>query len=221
MPSGSPSQLAVIFLITSPTQKKTRPHVAWHAVQEDDNIHARARGLLWVAIRSTQACVGVGSRRALEARHRRLGCLHSRTTAPSFETDRCPPKRSLQRHERTILSGVLNEQLRQLQTFHGSCCLLDTSPFTLPGVPDTLCGDEMQVFGMSLRVDDVVFHGDNAGLLKACVLEDGVLYCIVELWQPMGVVTPYAKRWRSQTGDVRLIDACEMDQAYNIGPISR
>jgi hypothetical protein len=128
------------------------------------------------------------------------------------------PLRSLQRHERTILSGVLNEQLRQLQTFHGSCCLLDTSPFTLPGLPDTLFGDEMQVLGMSLRVDDVVFHGDNAGLLKACVLEDGVLYCIVELWQPMGVVTPHAKRWRSQTGDVRLIDACEMDQAYIIGP---
>ena len=79
----------------------------------------------------------------------------------------------------------------------------------------------MQVLGMLLRVDDVVFHGDNAGLLKACVLEDGVLYGIVELWQPIGVVTPHAKRWRSQTGDVRLIDACEMDQAYNIEPISR
>ena len=123
------------------------------------------------------------------------------------------PLKSLKRIERTILSGVLNEQLRQLQTFHGACCLLDTTPFTIHNLPDTLFGDEMQVLGMSLRVDDVVFHGDNAGLLKACVLEEGVLYGIVELWQPMGVVTPHAKRWRSQTGDVRLIDATEMDQA--------
>ena len=129
------------------------------------------------------------------------------------------PLRSLHRLERTILSGVLNDQLCNLQTLHGACCLLGNSPFTLSSLPDTLFGDEMQVLGMLLRVDDVVFHGDNAGLLKACVLEDGVLYGVVELWQPIGVVTPHAKRWHSQTGDVRLIDACEMDQAYNIGPI--
>ena len=47
------------------------------------------------------------------------------------------PLRSLHRLERTILSGVL----RQLQTFHRACCLLDTSASTLLSLSDALLGD--------------------------------------------------------------------------------
>ena len=89
------------------------------------------------------------------------------------------PLRSLQRLERTILSGVMNDHMRQLQTLHGACCLMGNSPFTLSSLPDALFEDEMQVMGMSLRVDDVVFHGDNAGLLKAVFWK---MACFMASW---------------------------------------
>ena len=121
--------------------------------------------------------------------------------------------RSLVRMERTLLSGTLNAQISSLETLNGPCCLLDNRPMTMNGLPHTLFADSVQVWGMSLSVGDVAFHRDNAGKVLACVLEEGSFYCILEMFAPSAVLTPHAKRWRLNTGDVKFIPAQELEQA--------
>ena len=69
---------------------------------------------------------------------------------------------------------------------------------------------------MMLSVDDVVFRNDDAGLLRACVFEDEELYGVVEMWAHIADVTPDASRWQSQTGQIRLYPASELDQAAGL-----
>jgi hypothetical protein len=116
------------------------------------------------------------------------------------------------RMERTILSGTLNAQVAALQTLKGPCCLLD-EPVQVDALPDTFFADSMQVWGMSLHVGDVVFHGDAAGKLLSCVLEHDALYGIVDMFIQTAVLTPHAKRWRCGAADIQLILAGELDQA--------
>ena len=121
--------------------------------------------------------------------------------------------KSLQRFEKTLLSGLLNEQLCALETLEGHSCLLDNNPIRLNELPGTCFGACMQVHSMMLSVDDVVFRNDDAGLLRACVFEDGELYGVVEMWAHIADVTPDASRWQSQTGQIRLFSASALDQA--------
>ena len=79
------------------------------------------------------------------------------------------------------MSGTLNAQIAALQTLNGPCCLLDV-PVQVDTLPNTFFADSMQVWGMSLMVDDVVFHGDAAGKLLSCVLENGELYFIADMF---------------------------------------
>lgn len=127
--------------------------------------------------------------------------------------------KSLVRLERTILCGTLNTQLSLLQSLNASCCLLDERPIEVDSMPGTFLADAMQISGMSLHVDDVVFYGEVAGLLLACVLEDDVIHGIVEMWRAPVVLTPHAKRWRRNAGAIRILPASELDQALAAIPL--
>ena len=122
---------------------------------------------------------------------------------------------ALQRFERTLLSGMLNEQLCALETLEGHSCLLG-SVFKVDSLPDSCFASEMVVRNMILSVDDVVFRHDNAALLRAVAFEDGELYGVVEMWAHIAHVTPHASRWQSQTGDIRICPANELDQAAGL-----
>ena len=124
--------------------------------------------------------------------------------------------KSLVRIERTLLSGLLNEQLCALETLEGHSCMLDQTPMRVDSLPGTCFGTCMQVHCMMLSVDDVVFRNDDAGLLRACVFEDEELYGVVEMWAHIDDVTPNASRWQSQTGQFRLYRASELDQAAGL-----
>ena len=123
--------------------------------------------------------------------------------------------RNTSRMEMTVLSGTLNAQIASLQTLNGPCCFLD-SPIVMDVLPDVLFADSMQVWGMSMRVGDVVFHRGSAGKLAACALEDGVFHGIVEMFVEFAVITKKAKTWQIGTRDFRAVPANDLDQAAHI-----
>ena len=114
--------------------------------------------------------------------------------------------------EEYTLSGTMNSQIVSMQTLKGSCCFLDP-PVATNVLPDTLFADSMMVWGMPLRVDDVVFYDRNAGKLVACALENGLFYGLVEMFIAKEVTSPCAQVWQIDTGDVKLVPAVDLTQA--------
>ena len=117
------------------------------------------------------------------------------------------------RLEKYLLAGILNSQMGSLRTLHGDCCFLGESSYQCDGLPNTRFGRSIVVWGMHLYAGDVVFHGSDAAELRLFALEDNEFHAIVEVFEEECVVTPWTKIWRVGTGDFRLVQANELDQA--------
>ena len=98
--------------------------------------------------------------------------LHLRVKPFAERTD------NLKSFERSILRCTLNAQIDSLQKQGIGSGLVGKSA-RCPGAPSILIADSMQILGRHFAVKDVVFHGDIAGEISACALEDGELFVIV------------------------------------------
>ena len=123
--------------------------------------------------------------------------------------------RSLKRYERSLLSGIVNMQINCLQTLNGPVCLIDT-PVACEEIPGAMLADSMQVYGVTMKVDDIAFHQQAACKVVACMQIGGFLFAIVEVFTPIVVVTPYCKRWQTDTEEFKRIPAEEMHQAPRV-----
>ena len=122
--------------------------------------------------------------------------------------ERCKNKR---RFERSVLSGVLLQQLGKLRAMRSNCCLTDAKTATLPGFGDAEIADNMQVLGLHISVDDFVIHQEVVGKVLACAEELGTFFAIVEPLQFVVQTSQHCSRWTG-TGLIRLWPALELEQ---------
>jgi len=115
------------------------------------------------------------------------------------------------RYERSVLAGVLNVQCRLLQGV-ASASLLDVHVAPLPGYPDALVSDNMQVRGEHFSVGDLIRCGGNrAGEVLACVKEHDAFYVIVNELSLIEALTPQSSTWRF-TGSTMVCSAAHITQ---------
>lgn len=84
--------------------------------------------------------------------------------------------------ERSVLSGILNLQHHRLQEARAPMLAGKVMAVVATGA---FLGDRLQHHGLAVSVGDVVFCGDSAGKVLACLAEDDTGFVIVEGWQPV------------------------------------
>lgn len=84
--------------------------------------------------------------------------------------------------ERSVLSGILNIQHQRLQEARAPMLGGKVTQVFENG---SMLGDRLQYHGLAVSVNDVVFFGDRAGKVLACLTEGDAGFLIVEGWQPV------------------------------------
>ena len=101
--------------------------------------------------------------------------------------------------ERSVLSGVLNDHARRASScVSGGGLLGQSAPF--PDVPTALISDKLEWGGFRAAVGDVVFYGQQLGVVVACCIEESVLYVVVELAELLRTLSPHCSCWREAQG---------------------
>ena len=114
--------------------------------------------------------------------------------------------------EHSVLAQVFNAQMQILVDIHDDACLLDARPATFPSLPNSKFGDSMEIKGKKITVFDIVMHGNEVGMLLACVEDVGSLFGIMEVWEHVANVSSTMTRWR-RTQNIKLADASDIIQA--------
>jgi hypothetical protein len=115
------------------------------------------------------------------------------------------------RYERSVLSGVIHHQLLNVRRLRRDCSLLDETTMSLVGFPDARLGDNMEIHGMKISVEDFVFHGESLGEVVACGEEHGTFIAIVRRFCIAERTCDWSSRWR-RSGDVAVWPATELYQ---------
>ena len=115
------------------------------------------------------------------------------------------------RGERSVLSGVVMEQMAELKKFHSPCCLLGRT-FRCDDFPNAVFANKMAVWGSTYAVGCVIFHQGIAGMLLACALDDGELVAVIEKFTFVVQLSPNGAQWtRSDT--VAMVRAADLNMA--------
>ena len=128
--------------------------------------------------------------------------------------ERCDNTR---RFERSVLSGVINSQLRNLGRMRQDCTIMDNQVVKIEGFHDAELADQMNVLGMTITVGDIVLFGDTAGRVLACATENNVFAAIVDEFRWIRQVSPSCANWQ-QTEQLRIWRALELEQDCFFGP---
>ena len=96
------------------------------------------------------------------------------------------------RFEGSLLAGICERQRQALRNniFYG----LVGKTVPLHGFLGTLAARKMNCLGMRLAVDDIVFRGEEFGLITACAEDASQAYAIVDVWHKVAQVAPHASR---------------------------
>jgi len=81
-------------------------------------------------------------------------------------------------NEVSILAGALNSQVESLSRL-GSQCELMGNCLPMPGFPQASVADNLEIEGVGMSVDDVVFYNDTPGIILACAREGNDYFVIV------------------------------------------
>ena len=92
----------------------------------------------------------------------------------------------------SVLSGIINAQIRASVVTGG---LLGRSA-PLPGIEGALLSDRLDVCGLQVSVDDLVFREDTLGLVLACCLDDDIYYVIVRELTLLANLSAHSSRWK-------------------------
>ncbi len=119
---------------------------------------------------------------------------------------------NLRMFEGSVLAGVLNQQVANLRSMAGDCCLLHTTRATIPGCDATL-SESMRVLGMHMSIQDLVFHDGRVGRIIACAEEGGTFQVIVKTFRLESRLADHSSRWRA-SGELRVWLALEVEQVF-------
>ena len=86
----------------------------------------------------------------------------------------------LENYESSVLARVVNAQVESSQKEAGCGLIGRTAP--LPGAPDAIVADRMEVFGAHFSVGDFIARGDQIAQVQACADENGELFVIADAW---------------------------------------
>ena len=118
--------------------------------------------------------------------------------------------------EKSALAMVLCSQLHELRQGHAHDGLRGLgAPF--PGAPEARLSDSLVSCSQCFHVDDIVFHGEDAGVCIACVADAGMLMLLVELLERTAVLSPHSASWRQTVRrEVWTARACELAIAWRM-----
>ncbi len=97
------------------------------------------------------------------------------------------------RFEGSLLAGICERQRQSLRAdniFYG--LVGQTVPLRCFFGP--LAARKMNCLGMRLAVDDIVFRGEEFGLITACAEDASQAFAIVDVWHKVAQVAPHASR---------------------------
>ena len=120
--------------------------------------------------------------------------------------------RNLRSYEASVLSVAIDSQIAKLSNLSGACSLTTKSNRGLFGFSDADFADNMQVLGMHISVDDIVFRGSDAAKVCACALEDGVAFAIVDEMDVVATLSRHKSTYRP-AGRLQVWRALDMEQA--------
>jgi hypothetical protein len=111
--------------------------------------------------------------------------------------------KDLHTFERSVLSGVVNDQCRRGKDhLCGGGLLGRTAPF--PNLPDALVSDKVELGGLRIAVGDVVFRGEELGVVVACGAEEAELFVVVDPWHRIYALSAHSSAWALRS-DVREV----------------
>ena len=80
--------------------------------------------------------------------------------------------------EESVLAGTLHSQIESLSRL-GSKCVLMGNCLPMPGFPQASVADNLEIEGVGMSVDDIVFHNHTPGIILACAREGDDYFVIV------------------------------------------
>ena len=104
--------------------------------------------------------------------------------------------RRLEGYEQSVLSRVLNEQARVLQSHTTKGLVGRTAPF--PGLRSATVSDCLEFFGMHAHVGDFVQRGEDVAKVLACAEEGDELFLVVELHLMVRSCSTRSSTWQSR-----------------------
>jgi hypothetical protein len=114
-------------------------------------------------------------------------------------------------YERSVMSGVTTAAFsRDAESSVGSGLVGRTE--ALPGNPDAMIADKMDIDSMEVAVADVILRGSSVGIVSACVCEGGQLFAIVEVLALRSRMTPHSGTY-ARTGVQDVWRATQLDTA--------
>ena len=88
------------------------------------------------------------------------------------------------RYEFSVLSSLITKQKNDL-TFSGALREGIIGKYrSMPGHPGVRVGKAVAAHGRRIHTSDIVFHGDEAGLVVGAAMENGSFYVTVRVLQP-------------------------------------
>lgn len=117
---------------------------------------------------------------------------------------------NLRSFESSVLAGALNSQIYNARQLKAEC-LMHKGEATVPFLPDAIISDDIEVCGMHVSVDDLVFRGDDLGKVLACAKEHDMFYVLVRLLRCVGRTGSASARWHA-TRTIAVWPATSVEQ---------
>ena len=103
--------------------------------------------------------------------------------------------KNLHTSERSVMSGIVNDQVRRLRVDSLSSGLLGRTAKLL-GFPDVLLADHLDLQGFCVAVDDYVFYGNvGFGQVLACCIEGDMFFVIAKPMRKVSDLSSTSSRW--------------------------
>lgn len=126
--------------------------------------------------------------------------------------------RNTEAFEFSVLAGLANYCIEDLAAAKGFDGLLGRSA-AMPGVDGVVVADRMAFGGMQIDAGDVVFRGEIAGVVVACLSEGDGLFVLVDVWRHQHDMSQHSAVW--QETDLQDVWRVTMIQAslawYSVG----
>ena len=102
--------------------------------------------------------------------------------------------------EASVLSGLLNSHSTRARDLAPGCGLLGrTAP--LPGEPDILLSDHLEVGDRTFSVGDFVIRAGDIGRAAACCTDGIDLFLLVDVWHKERNISPHSSLWEHRGPD--------------------
>ena len=120
--------------------------------------------------------------------------------------------------EFSVLAGLVNYCLEEVSATVSDDGLLGRTA-EMPGVEGVVVADRLSYCGMRITAGDVVFRGESAGLVVACLVEDRQLFAMVDVWRHCRVLSLHSAVWdETNCQDVWRVCSLQVSLAwYSIG----